>query len=88
MARDRLLSPGTCSLRCMNGGAVVVDAAVRFARSNPELVAYARVAAAATGRSVDDLLLDAIERLRDASAPQRRYRRSSAAAARRTETSA
>ena len=51
----------------MSGRATVIDAAVRFARTNPELMAYAREAAARTGRSVDELLLDAVQRVRDAS---------------------
>lgn len=73
----------------MNPDSVVIDAALRFVRSNPELVTYAQSAAAQTGRSVDDLLLDAIDRLRSGAAPQpRRYRSSSVAPSRRTETSA
>ena len=43
----------------------IIDAAVRFARSNPEVMRYARIAAPRTGRSVDDLLRDAIDRLRE-----------------------
>ncbi|MBV8195573.1 MAG: hypothetical protein JOY80_08600 [Candidatus Dormibacteraeota bacterium] len=42
----------------------IIDAAIRFARSNPEVLAYATQSAPATGRSVDQLLLDAIERMR------------------------
>ena len=42
----------------------VIDAAIRFARTNPELVAYARAAAPRAGRSVDQLLREAIERVR------------------------
>lgn len=73
----------------MDREAVVIDASLRFARSNPELLAYAQAAAARTGRSVDDLLLDAIDRVRAVAEPQRlRYRSSSVAASRRTETSA
>lgn len=44
----------------------VIDASLRFARSNPEVLAYARVAAARTGRSVDQLLVEAVERVRAA----------------------
>ena len=50
----------------MNGGTNVIDAALRFARSNPELVACARDGASHSGRSVDELLLDAVVRLRNA----------------------
>ena len=50
----------------MNGGTNVIDAALRFARSNPELVDCAREGALYTGRRVDDLLLDAVARLRNA----------------------
>lgn len=50
----------------MNGGTNVIDAALRFARSNPELVNCAREGAISSGRSVDDLLLEAVARLRDA----------------------
>ena len=42
----------------------VIDAAVRFARTNPELVALARAEAPRAGRSVDQLLWDAVERVR------------------------
>ena len=42
----------------------IIDAAVRFLRTNPELVAYARRAAPQAGRSVDELLADAVARLR------------------------
>lgn len=44
----------------------VIDASLRFARSNPEVLAYARLAAARTRRSVDELLLEAVERVRAA----------------------
>ena len=43
-------------------GDVVLDASLRFARTNPELVALAERHARALGRSVDDLLRDAITR--------------------------
>ncbi|MBJ7608185.1 MAG: hypothetical protein JF887_01980 [Candidatus Dormibacteraeota bacterium] len=42
---------------------VVIDAALRFARSNPELVRYAYEHTGAAGASVDDLLRDAIDRV-------------------------
>lgn len=42
---------------------VVIDAALRFARSNPELLRYAHENAGAAGVSVDDLLREAIERV-------------------------
>ena len=42
---------------------VVIDAALRFARSNPALVRYASEHAGAVGASVDDLLRDAIDRV-------------------------
>jgi hypothetical protein len=42
----------------------VIDAAVRFLRNNPELVAFAQAAAPVTGRSVEELLADAVERFR------------------------
>lgn len=50
----------------MNGGTNVIDAALRFARNNPELVACALEGALQSGRSVDDLLLDAVARMRAA----------------------
>ena len=40
----------------------LIDAALRFARSNPELVELARRHAGDLDRSVDDLLQDAIAR--------------------------
>jgi hypothetical protein len=42
---------------------VVIDAALRFARSNPDLLRYAHENAGRAGASVDDLLLEAIERV-------------------------
>ena len=97
----------------MNDGTNVIDAALRFARSNPDLVACAREGALQSGRSVDDLLLDAVERMRAVAsksegvapqragpsyadcrlddrelAAQRRYRKRSVAASRRTDSSA
>ena len=50
----------------MNGGTNVIDAALRFARTNPELLNCAREGAMHSGRGVDDLLLEAVARLRDA----------------------
>jgi hypothetical protein len=44
-------------------GGVVIDAALRFARSNPDLVRYASEKAVTAGASVDDLLREAIERV-------------------------
>ena len=49
----------------MNVDTNVIDAALRFARSNPELVDCAREGALYSGHSVDDLLLDAVARLRN-----------------------
>jgi hypothetical protein len=43
---------------------VVIDAAVRFLRSNPELLAYAQSAAAAGGMSVEALLTGTVARVR------------------------
>lgn len=42
---------------------VVIDAALRFARSNPDLLRYAQENAGRAGLSVDDLLREAIERV-------------------------
>lgn len=42
---------------------VVIDAALRFARSNPDLLRFAQENAGAAGASVDDLLREAIERV-------------------------
>ena len=42
----------------------VIDARLRFARSNPELLAFAQQAAPGAGRGVDELLRDAIARVR------------------------
>jgi hypothetical protein len=53
---------------------VVIDAALRFARSNPDLLRYAHANAGRAGRSADDLLREAIKRV--------------AASRRRCETSA
>lgn len=46
----------------MPRNARVIDASLRFLRTNPQLVAYAHAASAQTGRSVDELLLDAASR--------------------------
>jgi hypothetical protein len=45
----------------------VIDAAVRFLRTNPELVAYAHGAAPGVGMTVQELLEDAVARIRSAS---------------------
>ncbi len=42
---------------------VVIDASLRFAKSDPELLRYARQSAAEVGVGVDDLLRDAIDRV-------------------------
>jgi hypothetical protein len=42
----------------MPDGSKVIDCRVRFLRSNPELLAYARLHAHAAGRSVDELLVE------------------------------
>jgi hypothetical protein len=62
---DRLLSPLPLTIDLMNSqpGGVVVDAALRFARSNPDLLRFAHENASQAGRSVDDLLREAIERV-------------------------
>ncbi len=41
----------------------VIDATLRFARSNPELLAYANDNAAQLAMTVDDLLRQAIDRV-------------------------
>ena len=43
---------------------VVIDAATRFLRSNPELLDFARRGAGETGQGVEDLLTDAVLRIR------------------------
>ena len=43
---------------------VVIDAATRFLRSNPELLDCARRGAGETGQRVEDLLTDAVRRIR------------------------
>jgi hypothetical protein len=59
------LSPPPFTIALMNSQpeGVVIDAALRFARSNPDLLRFAHENAAAAGASVDDLLRDAIERV-------------------------
>jgi hypothetical protein len=42
---------------------VVIDASLRFARSDPALLSYARQSAQMVGVPVDDLLRDAIDRV-------------------------
>lgn len=82
----------------MSGGTNIIDAALRFARTNPELVECARAGALDSGRSVDDLLLEAIARMRAATEQRelvalelgqsRLKRRRSVSASRRTDSSA
>lgn len=82
----------------MSDGTNIIDAALRFARSNPELVDCARQGATDSGRSVDDLLLEAIGRVRAAIDARelvsldldqsRLKRRKSVSPSRRTERSA
>ncbi len=50
---------------------VVIDASLRFARSDPELLRYARESAEKVGVPVDDLLRDAIDRVAEIRAAQR-----------------
>ncbi len=50
---------------------VVIDASLRFARSDPELLSYARQSAEQVGVPVDDLLRDAIDRVAATRAAQR-----------------
>ena len=42
----------------------VIDAAVRFLRTNPELISYAHGAAPGVGLTVQELLEDAVARIR------------------------
>lgn len=82
----------------MSGGTNIIDAALRFARNNPELLQCARDGALDSGRSVDDLLLEAIARMRAAIEERdlvaldlgqsRLKRKSSVSASRRTDSSA
>ena len=67
----------------MNGGTNVIDAALRFARSNPEVLACAREGASRTGCSVDELLTEAVARMHAAVAQrglEQRERRSAGGA--------
>ena len=48
----------------MPHNAVIIDAATRFLRGNPELLAFARRGAGETGQSVEDLLADTVRRVR------------------------
>ena len=50
----------------MDTECTVIDAAVLFLRSNPALLAYARVSAAETGMTVDQLLEETVRRARSA----------------------
>jgi hypothetical protein len=72
---DTLLSrsPLTIGLMSSQPEGVVIDAALRFARSNPDLLRYAQSHAGRAGRSADDLLREAIERV----AASRRFETSS-----------
>src|SRR5580700_12221068 len=47
----------------MRQNAVIIDAATRFLRSNPELLALAHRGAGETGRDVEALLGDAVRRV-------------------------
>jgi hypothetical protein len=47
----------------MPQNAVIIDAATRFLRSNPELLQFARRGAGETGQRVEDLLTDAVRRI-------------------------
>ena len=47
----------------MPENAVIIDAATRFLRSNPELLTVARLGAGETGQRVEDLLTDAVRRV-------------------------
>lgn len=62
---DSLLSRPCPTIGLMNSQpeGVVIDAALRFARSNPDLVRFASQNAGTAGASVDDLLREAIERV-------------------------
>lgn len=63
MSGDSLMSPAPPTIGLMNQPeGVVIDASLRFARSNPDLVRFAHENAGA-GASVDDLLREAIERV-------------------------
>src|ERR1700693_1886073 len=44
--------------------AAIIDAATRFLRSNPELLDVARRGAGESGQGVEDLLTDAVRRMR------------------------
>ncbi|MBV9101070.1 MAG: hypothetical protein JOZ46_11160 [Candidatus Dormibacteraeota bacterium] len=50
----------------MDTDCTVIDAAVRFLRTNPELVACARAGAEGTGLSVEELLAETVRRARSA----------------------
>jgi hypothetical protein len=61
---DRQLSlPPRTMPGMSNSTGVVIDAALRFARSNPELLRYAQQNAGANSMSVDELLRQAIDRV-------------------------
>jgi hypothetical protein len=48
----------------MPQSSVVLDAATRFLRTNPELLEVARAGASETGQSIETLLADAVRRVR------------------------
>ena len=48
----------------MANDSVIIDAATRFLRGNPELLAFARRGADETGQGIDELLSDAVRRIR------------------------
>jgi hypothetical protein len=48
----------------MPQSSVVLDAATRFLRANPELLDVARTGASETGQSIETLLADAVRRIR------------------------
>jgi hypothetical protein len=48
----------------MSKNTVIIDAATRFLRSNPELLEFARSGAGDSGQAVEDLLTDTVRRIR------------------------
>ncbi len=48
----------------MTDNTVIIDAATRFLRSNPELLEVAGRGAGESGRVIEDLLFDAVDRIR------------------------
>lgn len=53
-------------MAAMGTDCTVIDAAVRFLRTNPDLIARARSGAAETGLTVDELLRETVRRARSA----------------------